>query len=301
MPAGRSLGGSRPTHAIPDAQDRARPLRRHPRRRAADHPGRLDPRSRAPRVSRVGKAAELADAPADRTIDARRPARDPRLRERPHAHQLRPRRARHLPGRRGQPAALRLPAPDGDDGGGGVPHDVARPGRAPQGRHRRLRRSREHQVPGRVPPGVRGRGHPRDPRRVRGGPGGPVPAAPVRVPTRRSPARRPSSGSGTAASTGGSGRGRCRSRRRPAAPTSWAGSSALADEHGTGLTLHHRKRRRRAAGVPRPVTGSARPSTSNRTGPARAERAPVPRAGPRRRPRSSASRAPARRWRCARS
>ena len=33
-------------------------------------------------------------------------------------------------------------------------------------------------------------------------------------------ARRPSSGSGTAGSTGASGRGRCRSRRRRAAPTS---------------------------------------------------------------------------------
>ena len=89
------------------------------------------------RISRVGKAAELARR-AGRPHDRRPPLRgDARLRQRPHAHQLRPRRARHLPGRPGQPAALRLQAPDGDDRGGGVPHDAARPRGAPQERHRR--------------------------------------------------------------------------------------------------------------------------------------------------------------------
>ena len=74
------------------------------------------------RIRRVGKAAELADARADRVIDARHLARHPRVRQRPHAHQLRPRRARHLPRRHGEPAAPRVQAADGDDRGRGVPH-----------------------------------------------------------------------------------------------------------------------------------------------------------------------------------
>ena len=75
---------------------------------------------------------------------------------------------------------------------------------------------------------------------------GPVPAAALPAPTRRSPARRPSSRSGTAGSTGGCGRGRCRSRRRPAAPTSWAAQAP----GGRARDRAHappRKRRRRAA------------------------------------------------------
>ena len=233
------------------------------------------------RISRVGKAAELADAPADRDDRRPPPPGDPRVRQRPHAHQLRPRRARHLPGRHGQPAALRLPAPDGDDGGGGVPHDPARPRGAPQGRHRRLRRSRQHQVPRRLSPGVRGRGHPRDPRRVRGGPGGPVPAAALRHrrgdrphgvlhPEVGRPPRRADAGVGDAVLAGDL-------QRRPPGRAQAPGRRARDRAHAPP-----RKRRRGAAGVPRAVRASPDRVSRVERG-ARPERAPVPRAGPRRR------------------
>ena len=86
----------------------------------------------------------------------------------------------------GEPAAPRLQAPDGHDGGRGVPHHAARPRGAAQERDGRLRRSRQHQVPGRVPAGLRGRGHPRHPRRVRDRSGGAVHAPALRAPKRRS-------------------------------------------------------------------------------------------------------------------
>ena len=250
------------------------------------------------RIRRVGKAAELAGAPADRVIDARHLLVTPGF-VNGHMHiSYAASRARHLPGRPGEPAAPRLPAPDGDDGGGGVPHDAARPRGAPQERHRLLRRSRQHEVPGRVSAGVRGLRHPRDPRRVRDGPGGAVHAAPVRHRggdrphrlLRRQvgrPARRTDPGVGDAVLAGDL-------HRRPAERAEARGRRARDRAHPPPRQRPQARRESLAR------HGVARPSTSNRSG-SSGRTSCCPTCSGSTTPRSTASPGPARRWRCARS
>ena len=89
------------------------------------------------RISRVGKAAELAGAPADRVIDARHLAGHPRASSTATCTSATPTPCAASSRTTWAARCPRLQAPDGDDRGGGVPHDAARPRGAPEERHRR--------------------------------------------------------------------------------------------------------------------------------------------------------------------
>ena len=83
-------------------------------------------------TARSARRGAERGAAADQVIDGRRFVATPGLLQRAHAHQLRPCRSRHLPGRSREPPEVRLRPPGRDDRGGGVPHHPPRPGRAAQ-------------------------------------------------------------------------------------------------------------------------------------------------------------------------
>ena len=197
----------------------------------------VDPR-RGPWIRRVGKAADLADVPADRTIDARHLVVTPGFvnghMHISYAHAVR---------------GIFL-----DDLGSPLPYvfrlqmamtedeeyhttllglvELLKSGTVC------LRRSRQHQVPGRVPAGLFGRRHSRDSRRRRVGSEAPFPL-------RATAPKRPS-GAPAAFLRTWNGRldGRLRAWAMPFSPETCSadllrGVKRAADEHGTGLTIHH--------------------------------------------------------------
>ena len=199
-------------HGTREPQDRQCPLRPHARSGAPDHSRRIDPGRRRPDPPRRqgGRPGGGTRRPRDRRPPS---PRHPGVHERPHAHQLRPSRPRHLPRRDGEPAEPRLQPAGGDDGGRGVSRVPARHRRAAEERDGVLRRSRQHEVPGRVPAGLRGLGHPRHHGRVRDRRPGALESPQVRhrrrgPPHRRVhrqvewPARRPAHGVGHAVFAG---------------------------------------------------------------------------------------------------
>ena len=194
-------------------------------RAAPHHPGRRDPGRERPH-QRAWARRPSWPARADRVIDGRHFVVTPGLLQRAHAHQLRARRARHLPRRAGSPLVhvFNLQAAMTEE----EEYHTTLLGLVELVKNGTVCfvDPGQHQVPRRVPAGLRGRRHPRDPGRVRDRPRRAVPAA--ALPGRRGGRahRRRSSRSGTAGSTAGSARGRCRSPPRRAAPICCAGAQA---------------------------------------------------------------------------
>ena len=179
----------------------------------------------------------------------------------------------------------------------------ARPRRAAEERHGVLRRPGQHQVPRRLPAGLRGRRHPRDHGRVRDRPARrPFPLPRYAAERGGRPHAPRSSRSGTAGSTAalrGVGHAVLAGdvQRRPAAraqaawPTSTGRRSRCTTTAGPRRAQDYQSRH-----------GSAQPDAVSRVARrARTERRAGPRARHRRRRDRLPWRAPAPRWRCARS
>mgnify|MGYP003694042719 CR=1 FL=1 len=107
------------------------------------------------KVSRVGKAAAWQNARADRVIDARHLLVTPGF-VNGHMHISYAHAVRGIfPDNLASPLSHVFKLADGDDRGRGARHHSAGARGAPEERDGLLRRSRQHEVPGRVPAGVR--------------------------------------------------------------------------------------------------------------------------------------------------